>query len=153
MTPLLRVNIRLHFADTDAAGIVWFGNFARFFEAAEDELFRALGAPRVAFQKRHGFRMPRLDFSCHFRSPVRADDILQMRIGVQHVMERRLTYIFEAFEPQAERLVAVGSCRVASVTHDGFEPCDFPDALKVLFAEVPDLVARQTRGELAIPWT
>ena len=42
-----RVNVRVHWADTDAAGIVWFGNFLRFFEEAEDELFRALGKTRL----------------------------------------------------------------------------------------------------------
>ncbi len=152
MTPLFRVNIRLHFADTDAAGIIWFGNFARFFEAAEDELFRALGAGRVEFQRRYCFRIPRVDFTCHFRSPVRADDVLQMRIGVQHVAERRLTYLFEAFEPETERLVAVGSCRVASVACDRFEPCDFPPALGDLLSGLPDLAARQARGEVAVPW-
>ncbi len=152
MTPLFKVNIRLHFPDTDAAGIIWFGNFARFFEEAEDEIFRALGADRIAFQQRHGFRMPRLDFTCHFRSPVRTDEILQMRIGVQHLAERRLTYMFEAFEPSTERLVAVGSCRVASVACDRFEPCDFPSALGELLTGIPDLVARQARGETAIPW-
>ena len=34
--------------DTDAAGIMWFGVFCRYFENAEEELFRALGRDRTA---------------------------------------------------------------------------------------------------------
>src|SRR4029077_6633249 len=40
-----RVNVRVHWADTDAAGIVWVGNFLRFFGEGGGEVFRALGRP------------------------------------------------------------------------------------------------------------
>ena len=65
------VNVRVHWADTDAAGIVWFGNFLRFFEEAEDGLFRALGRTRIELIRDFGILMPRLDATCRFRSPAR----------------------------------------------------------------------------------
>ncbi len=151
--PLFRTNRRLHFSDTDAARVVWFGNFAAFFEAAEDELYRALGAPRIAFMEQHRFVMPRIEFTCRYRSPGRADEILQMRIGMQDLSARRLTYVFEGWEPEAQRLLVEGTCRVASIAHDRFEPCDFPAAVGELLAGIPALVERQARGEVGIPWT
>lgn len=153
MPPLFRANRRLHFSDTDFARVVWFGNYAAFFEAAEDELYRSLGAPRLAFMEQHRFVMPRVEFHCGFRSPGRADEILQMRIGVQDLSARRLTYVFEGWEPDAERLLVEGTCRVAAVAADRFEPCDFPPALGDLLAGLPALADGQARGTIAVPWT
>jgi hypothetical protein len=78
-----RVNIRVHFADTDAAGVVWFANFFRFFEEAEDELFRALGKTRMEILREVGVMMPRVDASCRFRSPAHAEEVLEIGIAVE----------------------------------------------------------------------
>ena len=76
-----RVNVRVHWADTDAAGIVWFGNFLRFFEEAEDEMFRALGRTRLELVRDFGILMPRLEAACRFRSPARAEEVLPVGIS------------------------------------------------------------------------
>src|ERR1700681_2250159 len=91
-----RVNVRVHWADTDAAGIVWFGNFLRFFEEAEDELFRALGRTRLELIRDFGILMPRVEATCRFRSPARAEEVLAIGIGVEEMTERRISYLFEA---------------------------------------------------------
>jgi len=54
-----RVDGRVMWPDTDPAGIVWFGVFCRYFENAEEELFRALGHDRTALLKRLQIFMPR----------------------------------------------------------------------------------------------
>ena len=63
--------VRVHWADTDAAGVVWHGNFFRWFESAEEEIYRALGRPRQALLDELGVMMPRVDVRAHFKSPAR----------------------------------------------------------------------------------
>ena len=58
-------------ADTDAAGIVWFGVFFRYLENAEEELFRALGRDRTKLLGELRIFMPRTSLECSFRSPAR----------------------------------------------------------------------------------
>lgn len=135
MQSLFPVTIRVHWVDTDAAGIVWFGNFLRFFEAAEDEAFRALGRTRRDLLAEHAIFMPRVDAAIRYRSPARAGDNLEVGVGVAQVNERRLEWRFEVLEEESRRLVAEGSYRVACVASDTFAPRDFP-------AEILSLVER-----------
>lgn len=143
MTEFFRVNVRVHWADTDAAGIVWFGNFLRFFEEAEDEMFRALGRTRLELVRDFGILMPRLEASCRFRSPARAEEVLSVGIAVVEFTERRIKYAFEAIERDTQRLVCEGGYRVACVTADTFKPCDFPGGMRTLLKRLPDLIAEQ----------
>jgi acyl-CoA thioester hydrolase len=138
-----RVNLRVHWADTDAAGVVWFGNFFRFFEEAEDELFRALGRTRVELTRDLGILMPRVNAACRFRSPARAEEVLEVGIALESLTERRISYRFEAHERESLRLVAEGSYTVACVSRENFKAVDFPLLLRKLFAGMGALVAQQ----------
>ena len=66
MPPFFWVLKKVHWSDTDAAGIVWFGNSLRFFEEAEDELFRALGRTRLELIRDLGILMPSVEAECRF---------------------------------------------------------------------------------------
>ncbi len=154
MTDFYRVNVRVHWADTDAAGIVWFGNFLRFFEEAEDELFRALGRTRIELIRDLGILMPRVEAECRFRSPARAEEVLAVGIGVQEMTDRRISYLFEARERDTDRLVCEGSYRVACVSADTFKSRDFPPPMRVLLARLPSLISdqRSDRRRHAAGW-
>jgi acyl-CoA thioester hydrolase len=49
--------VRILYADTDAMGIVWHGNYVRFFEYGRTEALREIGFPYDKFEER-GFMMP-----------------------------------------------------------------------------------------------
>lgn len=146
MSELYRVNVRVHWADTDAAGIVWFGNFFRFFEEAEDELFRALGRTRLELIREFGILMPRVEASCRFRSPARAEEVLEVGIAVEEIGERRIHYRFEVRERDTRRLIAEGSYRVACVSSETFKGREFPAAIRILFGRFDELVHEQRTG-------
>lgn len=141
-----RVNVRVHWADTDAAGIVWFGNFLRFFEEAEDELFRALGRTRMELIHDFGILMPRVETSLRFRAPARAEEVLEIGIAVDEITERRIAYRFEARERDTQRLIAEGAYRVACVRQDTFKGTEFPPQLRGLFKRMDELVKEQNEG-------
>jgi YbgC/YbaW family acyl-CoA thioester hydrolase len=147
------VNVRVHWADTDAAGIVWFGNFLRFFEEAEDEMFRALGRTRLELIRDFGILMPRLDATCRFRSPARAEEILEIGIAVRELTERRIAYLFEARHRDTGRLVCEGEYRVACVSADTFKSRDFPASMRMLIDRLPRVIEEQrSNGRRAAGW-
>lgn len=150
-----RVNVRVHWADTDAAGVVWFGNFFRFFEAAEDELFRALGRTRMELAREFGILMPRVEASSRFRSPARPEEVLEVGIAVEAVTARRITYRFDIREHETQRPVADGSCSVACILVGTFRSIDVPEPLRALLAGTPALIARQQSalGGAVTEWT
>lgn len=143
MDRFYRVPVRVHWADTDAAGIVWFGNFLRYFETAEDELFRALGRQRTDLIEEFDIWMPRVEVTCRFRSPARAGDELDVGIAVDLPTERRIVYRFEVRARPSGRLVAEGSYRVACVSRATFAPVPCPSAVRALLSRAGELAAAQ----------
>jgi acyl-CoA thioester hydrolase len=134
------VHIRVQWADTDAAGIVWFGNFFRFFEQAEDELFRALGRPRLDVIRDCSIFLPRVEASCRYRSPAKFGELLEVGVGIDELAARRISFRFEVREHESRRLVAEGSSRVACVNSQTFTPQDFPGAVHSLLGRFDQVV-------------
>ena len=131
-------------ADTDAAGIVWFGVFLRYFENAEEELFRALGGDRSALLRSLRVFMPRTSLTCRFRSPARLGDELSIAIGIAELTSRRIGFAFEIRERGTDRLICQASYRVACVDAGSFAARTFPDEIVSLLA--PAAAAETTRG-------
>lgn len=146
-----RTVVRVHWADTDAAGVVWHGNFFRWFEGAEEELYRALGRPRQALLEELGVMMPRVDVHARFKSPARPDELLVIGVAVSEVSERRIGFSFDVREHETERLVAEGGYRLAVVNTKTFTSVPVPPALADLLRRTPDLAAAQASAAALPP--
>jgi YbgC/YbaW family acyl-CoA thioester hydrolase len=128
------MDVRVMWADTDAAGIMWFGVFFRYFENAEEELFRQLGQDRTVLLRQHGVFLPRTSVQSRFRSPARLGDELLVGAGVAEITDRRIGYAFDVHERGSGRLIAEASYRVACVDATTFAARSMP-------AEISDLLA------------
>jgi len=129
-----RVDGRVMWPDTDPAGIVWFGVFCRYFENAEEELFRALGHDRTALLKRLQIFMPRTSLTCSFRSPARLGDEISVGVAVGEINDRRVTYTFDVRERATDRLICEASYRVACVDAASFAARQFPPEIATVLA-------------------
>jgi len=124
--------LRVMWADTDPAGIVWFGVFFRYFENAEEELFRRLGSDRTRLLADLGIFMPRTSMQSRFRSPARLGDEIAVGVGVGAMTPRRVEYVFDVRERANDRLICEASYRVACVDAATFAPRDFPPQIAAL---------------------
>jgi len=151
--PFFQIRKKVHWSDTDAAGVTWFPNFLRMFEDAEEELFASLGQARQSLLERHGFAMPRVEVTARFRSPARAGQLV--RIGIETTVEnpRRLRHQFEIRDDATDMLLAEGIVRAACVTLQTFTARDLPHEVVQILSGLPDLAERQGRGEVELPWT
>jgi YbgC/YbaW family acyl-CoA thioester hydrolase len=123
------VPLRVLWADTDPAGIVWFGVFFRYFEQAEEELFRRLGEDRTRLLHQLGIFMPRTSLQSRFRSPARLGDEIAVGVGVSSIGERRIEYVFDVRDRLTGRLISEASYRVACVDAATFERRTFPETI------------------------
>jgi acyl-CoA thioester hydrolase len=149
-----QIRKKVHWSDCDAAGVVWFANFLRWYEDAEEELYSAvLGRTRQSLLESIGFGMPRVELSAKYRAPTRAGHTV--RIGLRSTLEnpRRLRHEFEIRDEETGTLLAEGFVRVACVDLQTFEPRDLPDEVRELVARLPAAIDRQARGEAEVPWT
>ena len=116
-------------SDTDPAGIVWFGVFLRYFEHAEEDLYRRLGSDRTALLRRLNVLMPRTSLQAGFRSPARLGDEIAVGVGVAEMTERRIGFAFDIHERGSGRLICDASYRIACVDATTFAPRAFPEEI------------------------
>jgi acyl-CoA thioester hydrolase len=81
---------RVHFYETDAAGIVHFSTFFRYMEEAEHALWRESGLSIFPPEPTHGW--PRVAASFSYLRPLRFEDEFEIRIEVTKISTRSVTY-------------------------------------------------------------
>ena len=121
-------------SDTDPAGIVWFGVFFRYFEHAEEDLYRRLGSDRTALLRRLSIFMPRT--SLH---PVSIAGQARRRLVGRRRRRRdapsaRIGFAFDIHERGTGRLICEASYRVACVDAATFTPQPFPREMVALLS-------------------
>jgi len=125
--PVFRWPMRVYWEDTDAAGIVFYANYLKFFERARSEWLRSLGfeQERLRTEERIGFVVT--DTSLGYRAPARLDDVIEVTVAVRRAGSASLTIDQAAW--RADRLLAEGSIRVGCVDLGTFRPCRIPDSI------------------------
>jgi YbgC/YbaW family acyl-CoA thioester hydrolase len=119
-------------SDTDPAGIVWFGVFFRYFEHAEEDLYRRLGRDRTLLLRELSIFMPRTSLESRFRSPAKLGDELSIGVGIAEITDRRIGFAFDIHERGTDRLICEASYRVACVDAKTFSPQAVPPELVAL---------------------
>ncbi|MDX6613317.1 MAG: 4-hydroxybenzoyl-CoA thioesterase [Blastocatellia bacterium] len=121
---------RVRWGDVDAARIIFYGAYIRFFEIAETELFRAVGLPYgVAFDELDIW-LPRVHLECDFRRAARLDDLLVVSVFVGQFGQKSFRLNFEVRRKDETELVAEAHFVLASVRRDSFETVAVPEELK-----------------------
>lgn len=149
-----RTRRRVEFADTDMAGIVHFARFFVYMESAEHEMLRSLIGDEPHFM--HEGRQigwPRARASCHFVSPARLGDVVEIRVAIQRKGRRSLTYRFEL--SCGERRIAEGEITaICCVMNDPpMRSIDIPAFLADQLEEAPPSGAAPDPPPEPAPWT
>ena len=87
--------IRIYWSDCDSAGIVYYGNFFRYFEMAEEELFFSRGAARIDVYNRLQIGFPRVETWCRFHKPARQGELIAVTTWISKRTEKSLLFHFE----------------------------------------------------------
>ncbi len=137
----MRFTIEEHvrWSDTDRAGIIYYGQFLRFFEIAETELFRSVGLPYSEVFDRFDIWLPRVQIHFDFRKPLLLDDLIEVCAYVGRFGNKSLTLRFEVNMKEDRDLVAEGHVVLACVSRATFRsvpvPAEIIEALKPYLAE------------------
>ena len=86
---------RVRWGDVDAAGIIFYGSYIRFFEIGETELFRAVGLPYGKVFDKLQIWLPRVHLECDFHRAAKMDDLLEVSVYVGRIGRTSLRLNFE----------------------------------------------------------
>jgi len=123
-----RVPMRIYWEDTDAAGIVFYANYLKFFERARTEWLRSLGFEQEAL-RRDGIAFVVSESALRYRRPARLDDMIEVSVAVLHLGQASLQIAQEA--RRAEDLLAEGTIRIGCVELGTFRPCRIPNDIRL----------------------
>jgi acyl-CoA thioester hydrolase len=85
-----QVRYRVYWEDTDAGGVVYYGNYLRFLERARSDWLRSLGFAQHALQTQRGLVMVVAQFEARYLRPARLDDELVVRTWLPELGPRKM---------------------------------------------------------------
>ena len=110
---------RVPYADTDKMGVVYYGNYLRYFEMARNELMRDCGWSYKDCEDA-GFMLPVLHAEVDYRKSARYDDLLELRARYRSLKGVRLE--IECEVRRDGELLASGFTRHAFISAKTFRP-------------------------------
>jgi acyl-CoA thioester hydrolase len=120
---------RVRWGDVDAARIIFYGAYIRFFEFAETELFRAAGLSYGQMYDELDVWLPRAHLECDFYRPAQLDDLLEVCVYVGRVGTKSLRLNFEVRRKGVDELIAAAHFVLVAVRRDTFETVSLPQEL------------------------
>ncbi len=127
--------MRVRYAETDAAGVVYYGEYLTYFEVARVELLRALGYPISEVEAR-GVILPVVEARLKYLRPARLDDLLTVAIVADSVGPASFSFDYEVSREDGLLLVT-GSTRLAVCDRETGRSMPMPSWLRDLFGRVP----------------
>ena len=121
---------RVRWGDVDAARIIFYGAYIRFFEYAETELFRAVGLQYGVMFDELKIWLPRVHLECDFKRAARLDDLLEVSVFVGRFGTKSMRLDFEVRRNGEEELIATAHFVLAAVNQDTFETVPIPAELR-----------------------
>ncbi len=133
-TSIFGFPVRVYYEDTDAAGVVYYANYLKFFERARTEWLRSLGFGQAATADTDGKVFVVRATSVQYLKPARLDDALTIRSQVTRV--GRASLEFSQWCERGNDVLATGHIEIACVTRDTLRPAAIPALIASRLAEL-----------------
>ena len=122
--------------DIDAAGIINYQAYLRFFGLAEVELFRSCGLSYRRLFDELGLWLPRVHVECDFFHPVTLDELLVVDAYFGRIGSSSIHLNFEVRRSEdRDIVVATGKYILVSVRKGEFKPTAVPDVVRRALAQ------------------
>lgn len=102
-----KTSFRVTWVDTDAAGVVHYSNYFRFFEKTEEEFYRHLGFDFTDFRKRELW-FPRVEAFCQYKKPATYGDLIEVEVSVEEITDKSTKLSFSVSNKQTGDVLAWG---------------------------------------------
>lgn len=101
-----QVQITIPFHDNDPMGIVWHGNYYKYFEIARDALLERINFT-IPMMKDLGFGLPVIESQCKYRHYIQYLQTIEV-IAYLSEWENRVVFNFEIHDPKTQKVLAKG---------------------------------------------
>lgn len=110
-----RIQFKVSWVETDAAQVVHFTNYFRYFERAEEALYNMLGFDFLSLSK-YGVWFPRVEAHCKYLSPCRFNDLVEVSLWIDEIREKAIRYGFAVNNLTTNKKAAEGYVVIVSAS-------------------------------------
>jgi acyl-CoA thioester hydrolase len=121
--------IVVRFQEVDEWGIAWHGHYVGWFEVGRMELLRKFDLLPRQFTEM-GYIAPVVNLKCDFKEPARSGDHIVIRVTVLKPEKAALTFCFEIYRKEDQKLLAKGETTQVLMTTGGKLLYFLPDEIK-----------------------
>ncbi len=126
--------IRVRYAETDQMNVVYYGNYAQYFEVGRVENLRDLGFTYKALED-EGVIMPVVELHTRYLRPATYDDLLTVKTQVRELpTSHRIEFFQEVFNEQ-NKLLAAGRVVLYFLKKETWQKTNIPDDIKNALAK------------------
>ena len=126
---ITETHIRVRYAETDQMNVVYYGNYAQYFEVARAESIRKLGFTYKEMEAL-GVIMPVVEMQTKYLRPAHYDDLLTIKTILRELPEaHRISFEHEVYNEE-KKLLTTGKVVLYFVKMGSFEKSQMPQALR-----------------------
>jgi acyl-CoA thioester hydrolase len=123
--------IRVRYSETDQMGVVYYGNYAQYFEVGRVELLRELGTSYRKLEEA-GTMLPVLELHLKYIRSAKYDDLLTVSTEIREWPDTRITFHHEIHNEEGT-LLNVGKVTLVFFDMERQRPRKMPEELAAYF--------------------
>lgn len=119
--------IRVYYEDTDAAGVVYYANYLKFFERARTEMLRAMGVEQDQLRSKTGIIFVVRSIQVDYLRSALFNELLQVSANI--IEHKKVSLIFSQEISRDSITLATAVTRIACLDAHTMRPKAMPDYL------------------------
>jgi acyl-CoA thioester hydrolase len=123
--------IRVRYAETDAMGVAYYGNYLTWFEVGRTDLLRQMGESYRDMEQREHVRLPVVEARCRYHRSAVYDDVVDVHTRVSRPSRAQIRFDYELVRAADGERLASGMTVHVAIGLDG-KPCRLPRRLSEL---------------------
>ena len=122
------ITVAINYEDTDAGGVVYYGNYLGYMERARNACLRSLGYPLGVLKEERGLLFVVRNVVLRYFSPARLDDEIEVTLRIRKLAGASI--VFEHEVNKGENCLVRGVVDLAVINDRTFRPCRIPGWLR-----------------------
>lgn len=120
--------IRVRYAETDQMGIVYYGNYAQYFEVGRVETIRSLGMSYKALEDM-GVMLPVVEMNIKYLRPAHYDDVLNIQSTIKELPDKHIIQFHQDIYNEAGKMITSGVVRLYFLDKESRKRVNIPKEL------------------------
>ena len=122
-------NLRVRYAETDQMDIVYYGNYAQYFEVGRTECIRELGFTYKTMEEM-GIRMPVVEMEVRYLRPAHYDDLITIKTILKELpADHSISFYNEVYNEKG-KLLTTGKVTLFFISSETGKRASMPETLR-----------------------